>query len=63
MSRGELGIRNEELGIFPKQAVGADLCVGPFIDDGPAPSPAVGAAICRPGDARGEWRVEIKDQG
>ena len=56
-------MRNEELGIFPKQAVGADLCVGPFIDDGTAPSPAVGAAICRPGDARGEWRVEIKDQG
>ena len=43
--------------------VGADLCVGPFMDDGTAPFRTVGAAICRPGDARGEWRVEIKDQG
>ena len=59
----ELGIRNEELGILEECGVGADLCVGPFIDDGTAPSPAVGAAICRPGDARGEWRVEIKDKG
>ena len=48
VSRGELGIRNEELGILAECAVGADLCVGPFIDDGTAPSPAGGAAICRP---------------
>ena len=59
----ELGIRNEELGILEECGVGADLCVGPFIDDGTAPFRAVGAAICRPGDARGEWRVEIKDKG
>ena len=59
----ELGIRNEELGILEECGVGADLCVGPFIDDGTAPFRAVGAAICRPGDARGEWRVEIKGKG
>ena len=52
---GQLGVRNEELGIFPKCGVGADLCVGPFFDDGTAPFPAVGAAICRPGEAVRGW--------
>ena len=51
----ELGVRNEELGIFPKYSVGADLCAGPFFDMGAAPSKAVGAAICRPGEAVRGW--------
>ena len=44
-------------GISAEYGVGADLCVGPFFDDGTDPFPAVGAAICRP------WEERCEDGG
>ena len=50
-------MRNEEFGISAECGAGAGLCAGPFFDDGTAPSNAVGAAICRPGEAVRGWRT------